>query len=108
MLSAGAFAEQVAALTGLSAKVQRALTCCLCQAATGLPDDGQRDQYIGHLLHNVAGQFRGLTVLHPVHGCLCCDWSTARKICVWLPVLAPTVSPTLESANNFPAGALTV
>ncbi|DBA87589.1 TPA: hypothetical protein ACH3X1_004612 [Trebouxia sp. C0004] len=57
---AGAFAQQAAALTGLSAKVQRALACCLCQAATGLPDNAQRDQYINHLLQNIAGEVSSL------------------------------------------------
>ncbi|KAL0051778.1 hypothetical protein WJX82_002011 [Trebouxia sp. C0006] len=57
---AGAFAQQAAALTGLSAKVQRALACCLCQAATGLADNAQRDQYINHLLQNIAGEVSSL------------------------------------------------
>ncbi|DBA71387.1 TPA: hypothetical protein ACH3X2_011192 [Trebouxia sp. C0005] len=57
---AGAFAQQAPALTGLSAKVQRALACCLCQAATGLRDDAQRDQYINHLLQNIAGEVSSL------------------------------------------------
>ena len=51
----GAFAQQAAAVTGLSAKVQRALARCLCLAATGLPDEAQRDHYITHLLHNITG-----------------------------------------------------
>lgn len=57
MNPAGAFAQQAAALTGLSAKVQRALARCLCLAAVGLQDNAQRDHYIQHLLHNVAGEF---------------------------------------------------
>lgn len=60
---AGAFAQQAPALTGLSAKVQRALACCLCQAATGLRDDAQRDQYINHLLQNIAGQTLSMRLL---------------------------------------------
>ena len=63
MLLAEAFAQQGAAFVGLSAKVQRALARCLCLAAIGLPDDAQRQHYISHLLHNVAGQ---LQILHTI------------------------------------------
>ena len=56
MLNAGAFAQQEAAFTGLSAKVQRGLSCCLCLAAVGLSDGAQRQHYISQLLQNVAGQ----------------------------------------------------
>lgn len=56
VLNAGAFAQQGAAFTGLSAKVQRALARCLCLAAVGLLDGAQRQHYISHLLHSVAGQ----------------------------------------------------
>ena len=53
---AGAFGEQVGAVTGLSAKVQRGLARCLCLAATGISHDAHREQYINHLLHKVAGE----------------------------------------------------
>ena len=56
MVNAGAFAQQEAAFTGLSAKVQRALARCLCLAAVGLSDGAQRHHYVSHLLHHVAGQ----------------------------------------------------
>lgn len=55
-LFAGAFAQQGPDLTRLSAKVQRALARCLCLATTGLSDDTQRQHYISHLMHSVAGQ----------------------------------------------------
>lgn len=54
--TAGAFAQQVAGLTGLAGQVQRALARSLCLAAVGLAKPAQIEGYIHHLLGTLAGQ----------------------------------------------------
>lgn len=59
---ADAFATRQAALSlQLSQKLQRALSRCLCLAASGFAEQGPAQQYVSHLLMQTAQEITGLT-----------------------------------------------
>ena len=56
-LTAGAFAQQAAAVTALREQLQRQLAWCLCAAAVGFQELADVQSFITHIMQGVAGPF---------------------------------------------------
>ena len=58
-LTAGAFAQQAAAVTALREQLQRQLAWCLCAAAVGFKETADVQSYVTHIMQAVAGPLWG-------------------------------------------------